>query len=477
MPILVDSSKIFCEFLIPRYENDVAGLAIPLNSTISSRSADQPDFSDAVMPPSTVLTNSAYLRASYIGDEGEQATIDSLSRQCSFINRDCYFILLCALIPALMRFTQCIRRYQDSKKPFPHLVNAGKYATGLTNITVHFLLPYSLSSIEQNRFSNTWILVILSMANAIYTIYWDLVQDWGFFDPSPNVEHKFLREDLVYSRIWVYYFAIFQNVVLRCKWILEYYIVTTSPSILYDRKIFYMIRSIFCLLEIYRRFCWNFFRLENEHLNNCGEFRAVRDISIAPIKDDDIVKLEKMMDLDNGVVNRKNREKQEKTAERIRKKAALNNIDLKYTHNHHNKSPNKMAWRQKKEDTQNLVIPSKETLLKKSTTQTEMNFLGLFKDRLAKTKSFNKLAHRSSIDEKVILEQHKQNEIHEQFIAGHDHDENNNNSTPRSNFKTEAMRKISKYSDLVLTIGNENNSSSKDEEGKKSDTGVTIRIE
>ena len=29
---------------------------------------------------------------------------------------------------------------------------------------------------------------------------------------------------------------------------------------------------------------WNFFRLENEHLNNCGEFRAVRDISIAPIE-------------------------------------------------------------------------------------------------------------------------------------------------------------------------------------------------
>ena len=32
-----------------------------------------------------------------------------------------------------------------------------------------------------------------------------------------------------------------------------------------------------------RRFVWNFFRLENEHLNNCGKFRAVRDISVAPI--------------------------------------------------------------------------------------------------------------------------------------------------------------------------------------------------
>ena len=28
---------------------------------------------------------------------------------------------------------------------------------------------------------------------------------------------------------------------------------------------------------------WNFFRLENEHLNNCGEFRVVRDISVHPL--------------------------------------------------------------------------------------------------------------------------------------------------------------------------------------------------
>ena len=37
------------------------------------------------------------------------------------------------------------------------------------------------------------------------------------------------------------------------------------------------------VLEVFRRFVWNFFRLENEHLNNCGQFRVVRDISIAPV--------------------------------------------------------------------------------------------------------------------------------------------------------------------------------------------------
>ena len=36
-------------------------------------------------------------------------------------------------------------------------------------------------------------------------------------------------------------------------------------------------------IVIFRRFIWNFLHLENEHLNNCGQFHAVRDISIRPI--------------------------------------------------------------------------------------------------------------------------------------------------------------------------------------------------
>lgn len=52
---------------------------------------------------------------------------------------------------------------------------------------------------------------------------------------------------------------------------------------------------------------WNFFRLENEHLNNCGKFRAVRDISVAPINSSDQEKILRMMDEDEGVVNRRKR--------------------------------------------------------------------------------------------------------------------------------------------------------------------------
>jgi len=50
---------------------------------------------------------------------------------------------------------------------------------------------------------------------------------------------------------------------------------------------------------------WNFFRLENEHLNNCGQFRAVRDISIAPINSNDQALLQQMMDDEDGVTHRR----------------------------------------------------------------------------------------------------------------------------------------------------------------------------
>ena len=34
--------------------------------------------------------------------------------------------------------------------------------------------------------------------------------------------------------------------------------------------------AFLAVAEVYRRVIWNMIRLENEHLNNVGEFRAVR---------------------------------------------------------------------------------------------------------------------------------------------------------------------------------------------------------
>lgn len=82
-----------------------------------------------------------------------------------------------------------------------------------------------------------------------------------------------------------------------------------------------LLTSVASPLEVFRRFVWNFFRLENEHLNNCGRFasprlvdafsvriplptgnfRAVRDISVAPIDASDQSLIIRMMDEADGV--------------------------------------------------------------------------------------------------------------------------------------------------------------------------------
>lgn len=76
---------------------------------------------------------------------------------------------------------------------------------------------------------------------------------------------------------WFYYFAIVEDLILRFGWTLSMSLIEMGYI---DREI---IVSILSPLEVFRRFIWNYFRLENEHLNNCGNFRAVRDISVAPM--------------------------------------------------------------------------------------------------------------------------------------------------------------------------------------------------
>lgn len=98
--------------------------------------------------------------------------------------------------------------------------------------------------------------------------------DWGLFDSKAPPEYKFLREELVYP-VKYYYVAIVEDLVVRLGWTLNLSL-TEVGAIPPD-----LITLVLAPCEIVRRFIWNFYRLENEHLNNCGEFRAVRDISIS----------------------------------------------------------------------------------------------------------------------------------------------------------------------------------------------------
>jgi len=129
------------------------------------------------------------------------------------------------------------------------------------------------------------------LISTIYSIFWDLKMDWGFFAATAG-DNRFLRDELVYSSSGYYYFAIFEDLILRFSW--AYQILLSDLLGLKEYNELFV--SVFAILEVVRRFIWNFFRLENEHINNCGKFRAVRDISVAPIDASDQQQIINLMD-------------------------------------------------------------------------------------------------------------------------------------------------------------------------------------
>ncbi|XP_047526136.1 xenotropic and polytropic retrovirus receptor 1-like [Pieris napi] len=210
------------------------------------------------------------------------------------------------IIPAWTRFWQCLRRYRDSKEAFPHLVNAGKYST-----TFFVVLFSTLRIIYRPNYSNTydnpWLYAWMAcqFISSCYTYTWDVRMDWGLLTVGPTAENALLRDEIVYS-VWFYYFAIIEDLVLRFIWA-PAFLLTENQLVSGETMV-----SILAPLEVFRRFIWNFFRLENEHLNNCGKFRAVRDISVAPLDSSDQALILRMMDLPDGVVNRQTKKKNPK---------------------------------------------------------------------------------------------------------------------------------------------------------------------
>ncbi|XP_076272920.1 solute carrier family 53 member 1-like [Rhynchophorus ferrugineus] len=209
-------------------------------------------------------------------------------------------------IPAWIRFAQCLRRYYDTKEAFPHLVNAGKYSTTFFVVIFSTLKGYykgDYTSVLDNPYYIMWVLA--QLVSSTYAYIWDIKMDWGLLDKNAG-ENRFLREEIVYSSTFFYYFAIIEDFVLRFTWTLSIYL-TEYKYVSSD-----MMTSITAPLEVFRRFVWNFFRLENEHLNNCGKFRAVRDISVAPIDSSDQIQILRMMDDEDGVFHRGKKSKMAK---------------------------------------------------------------------------------------------------------------------------------------------------------------------
>ena len=76
-----------------------------------------------------------------------------------------------------------------------------------------------------------------------------------------------------------YILAVVEDLIFRTLWTLNISVGEAGSRFLQGD----ILSTILAIMEIFRRFVWNFFRVENEHLNNAGQFRAVRDIAVVPL--------------------------------------------------------------------------------------------------------------------------------------------------------------------------------------------------
>ncbi|KAI3989029.1 hypothetical protein MKX01_033065 [Papaver californicum] len=190
-----------------------------------------------------------------------------ISRDSSCKNSDLFkiFNFIVASIPYSFRVFQCLRRLFEEKNLMEGF-NALKYLS--TIVAVAIRTAYRLNN------SMIWFILALvsSVISAVVSTYWDIVMDWGLF--QKNSKNRFLRDKLIVPQQSVYFGAIVLNILLRFAW-LQTVLNFQLPFLHMQAMV-----TIFACLEIIRRGLWNFFRLENEHLNNVGKYRAFKSVPL-----------------------------------------------------------------------------------------------------------------------------------------------------------------------------------------------------
>lgn len=110
-----------------------------------------------------------------------------------------------------------------------------------------------------------------SVFSTVYSYLWDLKMDWGLLELSSAFPLR-KRSALPSHLQWVYYLAALLNLLLRLLWVEV--LLPSSLGFSSGLGMQLWVATSMCA-EVLRRMMWNYFRLENEHLNNVGEFRAL----------------------------------------------------------------------------------------------------------------------------------------------------------------------------------------------------------
>ncbi|KAL8210987.1 hypothetical protein R6Q57_005424 [Mikania cordata] len=174
--------------------------------------------------------------------------------------------LVIAIIPYYIRCLQCLRRLFDGEDS-SQAVNGLKYLSTIAAVIARTFY------VQKRGLTLKLVAALTSVVATVYNTYWDLVCDWGLL--RKNSENPWLRDKLLLPHRSIYFLAMVVNVILRLAWMQTVFDFHEAPF-LHRTALIALISS----LEIIRRGLWNFFRLENEHLNNVGKYRAFKSVPL-----------------------------------------------------------------------------------------------------------------------------------------------------------------------------------------------------
>ncbi|KAH9308593.1 hypothetical protein KI387_036504 [Taxus chinensis] len=223
-------------------------------------------MADQLTSQVTLLRHLEFVACYYIGgsfrssdDNGTAAcTHNKLYREMAYV---------VSFLPYYWRALQCARRWVEEGDA-NHVANLGKYVSAI--LAAGTRLTYAM----QPNNNNWWLLLVVltSTIATVYQLYWDFVKDWGLL--NPHSKNPWLRDELLLKHKIIYFLSMAFNFLLRLAW------VQSIMHLNLGRFGYRITDFVLASLEVIRRGHWNFYRLENEHLNNVGKYRAVKSVPL-----------------------------------------------------------------------------------------------------------------------------------------------------------------------------------------------------
>jgi hypothetical protein len=244
-----------------------------------------------------------------------------------------WWIILLPLIPFYWRAVQCLRRYYDATqakaiKTNTQLFNCSRYSLGMLFMMMSGGQSYYKHSHPSLSTKFMWAEIVFRILYSIFSFYWDVVMDWGLgngrflplsesktsnkeksqrsqrsqrsyqedarsisrdeeegeqFDieeeeteetKAEKDEDETKTKGMIVYPPWLYYIVILTDGCGRFIW-LPFTILSSFYGVNLPNA-----SNALAIVEILRRFQWNFLRVEIEHIHNCGKYQATEEITL-----------------------------------------------------------------------------------------------------------------------------------------------------------------------------------------------------